>query len=107
MPLPSDSDLERHREEVRNGLRERGVDIPKGWDIDIEVKPYLGFDIQYGFKRDSDGKPNGLWFLVYSARYPSTWYGWLNCALGEIAQAYLGELRTGVHVVEEIADNGD
>lgn len=102
MPIPSEADIERHRAEIREGLLKHDIKIPSDWILDIDVKPYLGFDIKYGFKRDTDGNPNGLWFLVYSARYPATWYRWLDSALSEIARAYIEEVRMSTDINVEV-----
>ena len=52
----------------------------------IEVTPYLGYDVKYSVKRNEETKElNGLWFFVYFAKYPSTWYVWLKESLEQIA----------------------
>ena len=83
--IPTDDIIKIHQAEVRVGLSQRDVKIPDDWSIDIEVQPYVFFDIRYGVKRDVAQRPTGLYFQVYSARYPETWYAWYDRALNEIA----------------------
>ena len=60
--------------------------LPDDWTIDIKVKPWMGCDISYGIKRQElTQEPIGLWFEVYSARYPNTWYDWFEVSVNEIA----------------------
>jgi len=86
MTIPSDETIEKHRQEVREGLLKRGIAYPEDWAIEIEVRPYLGYDIRYGCGTIEDPNAKSLRFSVYSARYPSTWYTWIERALDEIAE---------------------
>lgn len=90
-----------HKVEVREGLVKRDVKLPDDWIIDIDVKPYLGHDISYGLKHDEKTKEgNGIWFSVYSARYPNTWYGWLEVSLDELAK----HIKEKGILIEEVSE---
>ena len=82
MPIPDAITIEEHKKQVIALLREAEVILPEDWEIEIEVRPYLGSDIQYGTRLPDE---KVLWFLVYSARYPTTWNVWIREAIAEIA----------------------
>jgi len=86
MPIPDAETIEIHKQEVIDGLKKLGISLPEGWEIEIEVRPYLGYDIKYGTKLP-DKKI--LWFSVYSAGYPTSWDHWIKDSLAEIAAHFI------------------
>lgn len=75
MPLPNESD---RRKEI--SLLRKEMHLPKGWKIDYQVKPWLGFDMRY----DVDKESKIVSILVYSARYPETFYQWYKELCAEL-----------------------
>ncbi|MEM2787983.1 MAG: hypothetical protein QXJ58_06915, partial [Archaeoglobaceae archaeon] len=62
----SKEEKERIKRELR-GL----IDPPEGWEIDVEITPYLLYDM--GYEIDKERKI--IRIQIYSARYPESYYG--------------------------------
>lgn len=81
MPIPSLETIEKHKREVIDGLKKRGINLD-GWTVEIEVGPWRSYDIHH----EVDTNEKVIKLDVYSARYPATWYGWIEGLLTEIAE---------------------
>jgi len=86
MPIPNAEAIEKRKQEVIDGLKGLGITFPEDWEIEIDVSPYLGYDIKYGTKLPDE---KILWFSVYSAGYPTSWDYWIKNSLAEIAAHFI------------------
>lgn len=57
------------KEKRRRELKEL-IELPEGWDIEVKIMPYLGFDMGY----EIDKEKRVVKILIYSARYPESYY---------------------------------
>jgi len=67
MPIPSPHIIK----EIENELMGL-INPPEGWKIEVEVKPYLGYDV--GYEIDEANKI--IHIKIYSGRFPQSYEDW-------------------------------
>jgi len=80
MPIPTPTENEMLCDEVRRYLEMGSITLPPDWSVEVEVRPYLGFDIRWEIQAEK----KTIYFLVYSARYPQTWVNWIKDCIIEL-----------------------
>lgn len=79
MTIPSDDEIDDLRKEIRESIDFDGK-------IEINVKPYLMYDLGYTLHNDL----SKLEILIYRARYPNSFWMWANHFYKEINEKILG-----------------
>jgi hypothetical protein len=56
------------------------IKLPKGWKIELEVKPWLDCDLMYEIERGA----NKVVITAYSAWFPSTFNQWIDALADQV-----------------------
>lgn len=83
MVIPSKTEIIELEDRIRTKLNER-----EGFEftgkINIDVRPYLTADLFYEINTEKE--PFEIDFMIYSARYPESYYNWEKPAIQDIRQ---------------------
>lgn len=79
--IPSKEKIQELKERIRKKLNQP-EDFEFEGKINIDVRPNLTADLTYYI--DIDKEPFELNIVIYSARYPSSYYNWEKLAISDI-----------------------
>lgn len=103
--IPSKEEIKELEERIRKALNQPDSFEFKG-KINIDVRPWLFSDLSYSI--DINKEPFELNILIYSARYPESYYNWEKIAIQDIRlkMKYHRKLKENKHLKQQLKTLG-